>query len=380
MRLLTKAIAIMFILMVRSCRETQCSLECYVGDYTKDANLNVIKCNRKTQMCFTAIPNGKESEASYQGCTHFNFGAENDAFIYNDRLEVSLITYYVCKENLCNRVENYRKLLAKEIPKKTIATVNTNVVADEVKLPKKITKEQLSSSLTFQSVVTLPVKETLSKPKNCVLFFTHFESEPTTIDTISSIYNDLGLDVIIIKPKQSHLFLPESGKSLVDDLISKLSGNNLPLNVGQFLVHSTASGAFYYAIFTDQLNKIGGSFQLNRIRGQVFDGLVLNDPATTLGFYRSSLPKFFVLGKDIFENSARNFIENPLNVETLIFHTMDNARCEEADSLIDRWSKCNYLNINISSWERSVNKENYLSHPKQYERTLETFIMKTGLI
>ena len=246
-----------------------------------------------------------------------------------------------------------------------------------IKKPLMVNKESLSSNIVFRTVSYGSERDLSIRPKNCVLFFPHLNSPPEIVEKICSVYHDFGIDVVTVIPKKSHLNVTENGRAVISELVNKLSGNNLPLNVDKFLVHAVLSGAFLYALLSNCLSSWTGTFNASRIKGQIFDGLVLGDPSTALSTYRSSIPRMFASKNDSFEDIALDFANSPLRTETLVYHSFDNALSPSAEALIDNWRK-KKLDVCISSWKKSTNEDNYSSHPIKYTRTLESFLVKIG--
>lgn len=243
--------------------------------------------------------------------------------------------------------------------------------------PLMVNKESLSSDIVFRTVSYGSERDLLIRPRNCVLFFPHLNSPPEIVEKICSVYHDFGIDVVTIHLKKSHLNVMENGRAVVSELVNKLSGNNLPLNVDKFLVHAALSGAFLYALLSNCLSSWTGTFNASRIKGQIFDGLLLGDPSTALSTYRSSIPRLFANKDNSFEEIALNFANSPLRIETLVYHSFDNALSPSAEALIGNWRK-KKLDVCVSSWRKSANEDNYSSHPIKYTRALESFLVKIG--
>lgn len=51
-----KTLIPVFILVLINIAVNSGSLQCYSGDYVLSQSLNITTCDRKSQMCFTAIP------------------------------------------------------------------------------------------------------------------------------------------------------------------------------------------------------------------------------------------------------------------------------------------------------------------------------------
>lgn len=297
----------------------------------------------------------------------------NSFFKYNNLASLNKVRSYY---NLYNTEKlDYSSKIKLSILKKQLDESRTQKPHGEVKY------ENVTSSICLQTVeVPADQKSNIVKAKNCVLLFPHHDSSDEYIQKITSFYHQNLLDVIVVRPTKSHFFLPETGKTVVADLVAKLSGNNLPLIVDNFLVHTTSSGAFFYTLLCDQLSKSVDLFKMGRIKAQIFDGIVLGNYKQALKTYRSSLPNALVIGGDKYEQASEAFIQQPHAVDTLVYHSIDDELCTGAEELLERWMGEGGMDVSVSCWSRSVHAQNCLRHPDKYLKALETFLIKTGFI
>ena len=248
-----------------------------------------------------------------------------------------------------------------------------------IKLVNKINYEYITSNICLQTVEG-PDFEKSVKAKSIILLFPHHDSSDESIQKITNFYHQNLLNVLVVRPQKKHFFLPETGKTVVADLIARLSGNNLPLNIENFLVHTTSSGAFFYALMCDQLSASFDLFNISRIKAQVFDGIVLGNYKEALKTYRSSVPGSLFIGEDKFGQAAERFIQQPHVADTLVYHSTDDELCKGAEELLEKWKQNTSMDVNVGCWTRSVHGQNCIRHPDKYLRALEAFLIKTGFI
>ena len=250
-----------------------------------------------------------------------------------------------------------------------------------LRFPKKINYEKLSSNIWLQTV-ELPddLKKKFVKAKNSVILFSHHDSSDESIEKITSFYHQNFLDVLVVRPQKMHFFLPEMGNNMVKTLLTKLSGNNLPLNLENFIIHTVSSGVFLYAFFCNQVSTSFNLFSFERIKAQVFDGLILGNYKDALKAYRYSFPETFTIGSEKFIKATENFLHNTPKVDTLVYHSTDDVLCIGLDDVLSKWKASEKMNVDVCSWSRSQHAQNCIRHPDKYLKALETFLLKTHIL
>ena len=112
--------------------------------------------------------------------------------------------------------------------------------------------------------------------KPLVVLFQWLYAKPPEVQKCTTLYQDIGLDVLAVRGKISHfLWLPE-GVKLADELFGYLKENR-PRNE-KILVHASSIGAFNYTIaLMDSAVTVpedSRNFR-DRVVGQLFDSVVI---------------------------------------------------------------------------------------------------------
>ncbi|XP_040895141.1 transmembrane protein 53-A isoform X2 [Toxotes jaculatrix] len=230
-------------------------------------------------------------------------------------------------------------------------------------LSRGVTAHRLTKNVTFY------MNELASSPSGCqnqasedhkplMLMLPWLGARPQAVAKYCEIYFRTGFDVLVVESEVQEFLWPrwglDHGKRLLELLQSERFASR------QLLVHAFSIGGYTFTQLLVHVSQDAQKYQslTNRIKGQVFDSLVvgtLETMATGLGI-------------DVFWNT-------PILAPALFFFCendpLSDARATE--ELIDYWQKRG-ISITAKKWENSTHAGHLKRHPQEYLVTLELFL------
>ncbi|XP_040895140.1 transmembrane protein 53 isoform X1 [Toxotes jaculatrix] len=263
-------------------------------------------------------------------------------------------------------------------------------------LSRGVTAHRLTKNVTFY------MNELASSPSGCqnqasedhkplMLMLPWLGARPQAVAKYCEIYFRTGFDVLVVESEVQEFLWPrwglDHGKRLLELLQSERFASR------QLLVHAFSIGGYTFTQLLVHVSQDAQKYQslTNRIKGQVFDSLVvgtLETMATGLG--KTIFPHLETLVKqvsmlyfgmfkrqtvDYFNTGIDVFWNTPILAPALFFFCendpLSDARATE--ELIDYWQKRG-ISITAKKWENSTHAGHLKRHPQEYLVTLELFL------
>ncbi|XP_038155988.1 uncharacterized protein si:dkey-5i3.5 isoform X1 [Cyprinodon tularosa] len=263
-------------------------------------------------------------------------------------------------------------------------------------LSKGITAQRLCKNVTlYLNELTFPgegvQRQTPGDQKPLLLMLPWFGSRPQAVAKYCEIYFRTGFDVLVVESEVKDFLWPrwglDRGKTLLELLQSE------PLMSRPLLVHAFSIGGYTFGQLLVHISRDKERYQAvtNRIKGQVFDSLVVGSlEHMAAGLGKTIFPRFESLIKqasmlyfsifkrqtvDYFNTSIDVFYNTPVKAPALVFFC-DNDVMSDATSvekLMDYWQKQG-MDVTAKKWEVSTHAGHLRRHPQEYLSTLDTFL------
>ncbi|XP_041853789.1 uncharacterized protein si:dkey-5i3.5 [Melanotaenia boesemani] len=227
--------------------------------------------------------------------------------------------------------------------------------------------------------------------KPLMLMLPWLGSRPQAVAKYCEIYFRTGFDVLVVESEVKDFLWPrwglDRGKTLLELLQSERFMSR-PL-----LVHAFSIGGYTFAQLLVHMSQDKEKYQAvtNRIKGQVFDSLVIGSlEQMAIGLGKTVFPRWETLVKqvsllyfsifkrqtvDYFKTGIDVFWNTPVRSPVLFFFcendVMSDARTVE--ELMVYWQKRG-MDITAKKWEDSTHACHLRRYPQEYLATLDTFL------
>ncbi|XP_075440787.1 transmembrane protein 53-like isoform X2 [Ascaphus truei] len=206
------------------------------------------------------------------------------------------------------------------------------------------------------------------------------------------LYFQLGFDVLVAESSLSHFLWPRRGLDYAGQLLDILMGEDLSSR--HLYVHAFSIGGYTFAQMLVWASNGQQEHReaLGRIRGQVFDSLVVGSmekmasgvasmvspPLLQQLVLRGTLLYFALLKAqtaDYYEKGIRVFWDTPLTCPALFFYCMDDPLSDPTavGQLLTDWERRG-IRVQGKRWDSSVHSGHLHRHPQEYTDTLNCFI------
>ncbi|KAM8972152.1 transmembrane protein 53-like [Pelodytes ibericus] len=249
--------------------------------------------------------------------------------------------------------------------------------------------KQYSSSVSLYSNPSIPESERSSRP--LLLFLPWLGSKAKAFERYIDLYFKLGFDVLVAESSLSHFLWPRRGLDYAGQLVNLLMKES-DLCSRNLFVHAMSIGGY---TFTQMLVSVSKGHEeqettLKRIRGQVFDSLVVGSMekmakgvAGMVGFLqplvvRGTLLYFSLLKShtaDYYDNGIHTFWNTPITCPALFFYCMNDPLSDHGavEQIVADWKKQG-IRVESKKWENSLHAGHLRRHPQEYIEVLSTFI------
>ncbi|XP_006633275.1 transmembrane protein 53-A [Lepisosteus oculatus] len=261
-----------------------------------------------------------------------------------------------------------------------------------------ITAQRISKLITFyknESKVASSLSQAGHKP--VMLLLPWLGSRPQAVAKYCEIYFRTGLDVLVVESDVTQFLWPRRGLdhgAKVLELLQTDTFNSRPL-----LVHGFSIGGYTFAQIMVHVTRNAQQHQslTNRIRGQIFDSLVVGSVEhMASGVGRSMFPRFeglvqkvsllyFSLFKkytvDYYNRAIDVFWNNPVRAPALFFYCDNDplSDCEEVERVTRHWEKLG-IPVRTMRWKESVHAGHLKQHPQDYLMALDSFLQSLSVI
>ncbi|XP_013867807.1 uncharacterized protein LOC106520331 isoform X2 [Austrofundulus limnaeus] len=257
-----------------------------------------------------------------------------------------------------------------------------------------VTAHRLCKNVTFYvNELTSPGagSQSSEETKPLLLMLPWLGSRPQAVAKYCEIYFRTGFDILVVESEVKDFLWPrwglDRGKVLLE-LLQSESFVTRPL-----LVHAFSIGGYTFAQLLVHITEDKQKYQAvtNRIRGQVYDSLVVGSlEHMAIGLGKTMFPRWDTLVKqlsllyfsvfkrqtvDYFNSSIDVFWNTPVTAPSLFFFCENDllSDAQTVEKLADYWQK-HGIEVTAKKWETSTHAGHLKKHPQEYLNTLEAFL------
>lgn len=238
--------------------------------------------------------------------------------------------------------------------------------------------------------------------RNMVLFLPWLYASKGAVDKYCDLYLSRNMDVLCANVELKHFLVPSTGRKVANEILDYLSRDNILVNANHYFIHAFSIGAYLYAIILLEMQK-NKSTKYDGLRtkivGQVFDSItvggldkmgtgiaqVSTNPIVQL-ILKGTASSYFAVTKpytvDFYDETIYQFEERPIRCPVLFFYCHNDPMSDSnsIEKMVDLWKNTFKMDVSGKFWEKSIHAGHLKQHPEEYQKTLNSFMLKTGLI
>ncbi|XP_067666577.1 transmembrane protein 53-A-like [Haliotis asinina] len=232
--------------------------------------------------------------------------------------------------------------------------------------------------------------------KPLVLLFDWLYAKPNQLRKYSTLYHNIGLDVLTVKGRLLHFLWPPMGYRLAEEIFNYLFVKRQRKD--KLFIHAFSIGAFNYTIcltLADRHPELYGMFR-DHVIGQVFDSIVIGsyDNMTegivtllpNIAFKKAVFPLVDMYyratsknTKDEYDRLVALFKNNPIQVPTIFFYSENDPMCHAPtmEEMLKNWREnMPEFEVETKSWTVSQHTAHLRHHPEEYLQVWQRLVDK----
>ncbi|XP_078091866.1 transmembrane protein 53-A [Mustelus asterias] len=260
--------------------------------------------------------------------------------------------------------------------------------------PQNMMVKRLSNTITLYRN---SVKMVDDAPRPLLLLLPWFGAKPHVVERYRQIYYQYGFDILTVESKLLHFLWPQYGLSYASEVLDLLHSESLSSH--PLIIHAFSIGGFLVAQIvgaTLRDTPPNSGFKA-RIRGQIFDSLVVGDvelmakgvaqmlvPPFLQPFFKWATLFYFWFFKSYtvrhYQTSIQAFKETPYHTPILTFYSENDPLSDynEVEAMLRNWCGKD-IQVTGKSWKISRHAGHLRHHPLEYQSTLENFLQSLGM-